>query len=96
MLFGAHDPAYCTQLGLAVHVEHYLRMGQMEAGNATQSLFGIAKSRASDALKAILDDESFPRVDGKPLGMHSIHKLPATYAQRNGFHWSERDSNPKP
>ena len=47
-------------------------------------LFGVSKNQATDRLTTVLSADDFPKVSGKPLGSHSIRKLPVTFARKNG------------
>ena len=84
VLLGAMDLHYCVILGLAIHLEHGVLNGHLDDRGDRRLLFGVSKNLASDKLSDIVTAEDFPRVNGKPLGTHSIRKLPATYARRNG------------
>ena len=92
VVFGAGDPMYCAQLALAIHLEHSLMDGTMNKASASQLLFGVSKGVASKSLRDTIFADDFPRVDDKPLGTHSIRKLPSTYARRNGCQRDDIDS----
>ena len=91
ILFPSKEWEYCVYIGLAVHLETFLATGD---GENNDLLFGICgpgqrgvsrlKDRASNILKNIFESEQFDRVLDGNLGSHSLWKLPATYARRNG------------
>ena len=99
VIFGANDPSFCAILSLAIHLEHGFKNGrlgghgdnraamdnnQAEDFDLNLLLFGISKAVATSNLIDIVTDEDFPTTHPGLLGTHSIRKLPATYARRNG------------
>ena len=94
IIFGAMDPAFFPILGIAVHVVHPIHTGRM-ASMDSQSLFCIKIERISTLFQKIIESGSFTQtIDGK-LGTHSIGKLPAMYARRNGCSCNNVDARGK-
>ena len=83
IILGAMDTAFCPILAIAIHLVHPIHSGGM-ASVDDQSLFCVEKERIADLFKKITECDSFTQTIESKLGTHSIRKLPATYAQRNG------------
>ena len=81
IVLGAADLCFCPLLSLAIHLEYNIENGTI---GPKSSLFGINKALASDRLKKIISDDSFPRVAEGQLGSHSTRKFAATLARQNG------------
>ena len=91
IIFGAQDYLFCTLLGLAVHLEVSLQQGTARESIYVFSLGGNnrrgairTKDQAYTAIREIFESDSFIKSSGGNLGTHSLRKLPATYARRNG------------
>ena len=56
--------------------------GGMRIDVEDRSLFGISKKAASDYFIEITGEEDFLLIDHKPIGTHSVRKLPATFSHR--------------
>ena len=82
IIIGSMDPNFCVLLGLALHLEHAsLTINQ----NSSPLLFSVPKRSIQDLLGEITSQEDFLIFNrNSPIGTHSIRKLPATYARRNG------------
>ena len=81
IILGAADPAFCTILALAIHLETNIGSGLI--GKET-TLFGVNKQLASSSLKMILEEDDFEKSADGELGSHSTRKFAATLARRNG------------
>mmetsp|Transcript_14743 Transcript_14743/g.17443 ORF Transcript_14743/g.17443 Transcript_14743/m.17443 type:complete len:191 (-) Transcript_14743:467-1039(-) len=81
IIFGARDPNYCAQLGLAIHLDTVIEAGNVHAEG---TLFGVKKTYCSTVLRDIVDDAEFPKVKPGNLGSHSNRTFPDTYARREG------------
>ena len=91
IIFGAQDYLFCALLGLAVHLEVSLQQGTARESIYVFSLGGNnergakrTKDQAYTAIREIFESDSFIKSSGGNLGTHSLRKLPATYARRNG------------
>eukprot|EP00957_Ditylum_brightwellii_P162640 12384492-Ditylum_brightwellii.AAC.1 len=95
VIFGANNPNFCAILGLAIHLEHGLKDGSVlgDDDHAGPLLFGISKHVATKQMGDVVNDELFPRTQAGLLGTHSLQKLPATYARRNGCGRDDVDVN---
>ena len=81
IIFGSMDWTYCVLVSLAIHLEH-ATLERDEDGSIP--MFGVKKERMRDLFTEITNQESFQLVLPGPIGTHSIRKMPATYARRNG------------
>ena len=84
IILGAMDPSFCPLLGIAMHIELPNRLGVIGINTEDPTLFKIKKERISGLFCELSNDPSFPHITDGKIGTHSIRKLPATYAQRNG------------
>ena len=88
VIFGAMDPSFCAPVAIAIHVEHAIMNGSLHEGSGevgNDRLFCVSKKVATNYLEPILEADDFPNEKTGPIGSHSIHKLLATYARRNGY-----------
>ena len=81
IIMGSMDPIYCVLFGLALHFEH---TEILRNENNSPFLFGITKHRIRILFEEIMLQENFQLKSPNLIGTHSIRKLPATYARRNG------------
>ena len=87
ILLGANNRTYCLLLAGAIHLEASCSTPE---GLASPYLFGTTgnpattSAKLSSIYKSYFDDEDFQRRGNGPLGSHSMRKLPATFARRNG------------
>ena len=86
------DPNYCVLLGLALHLE---RTEIPRRDHNSPLLFGITKCRIRILYEKITSQENFQLTSPNLIGTHSIHKLPATYARRNGYSKDDVDARGK-
>ena len=84
IILGAMDPSFCPLLGIAMHIELPNRLGVIGINTEDPTLFKIKKERISGLFRELSKDPSFPHITDGKIGTHSIRKLPATYARRNG------------
>ena len=82
IILGAMDLAFCAVLAIVINLVHPIHSGRM-ASVDNQSLFCV-KKRIANPFRKIMECNSFTQTIGGELGTHSIRKLPATYARRNG------------
>ena len=75
------DWTYCVLVSLAIYLEH-VTLERDEDGSIP--MFGIKKEQMRSLFTDITDEDSFQPVLPGPIGTHSIRKMPATYARRNG------------
>ena len=75
------DPNHCVLLGLVLRLE-YAEILRYE--NNSPLLFGVMKHRIRLLLGEIIMQENFQLTSPNPIGTHSICKIPATCARRNG------------
>ena len=68
-------------VSLATHLEH-VPLTRDEDGST--SMFGVRKEHMRALFNEITSDENYSLVLRGSIGTHSIGKLPATYARRNG------------
>ena len=81
IIFGSMDWTYCVLLSLAIHLEH----ADLERDEDRRiPMFGVKKERMRLLFGEITSAENFEKVLPGPIGTHSIQKLLATYARRNG------------
>ena len=82
IIMGSMDPRFCVLLGLTLHLEHStLRQSE----NCSPFLFSVTKSRIRLLFDEVTTTDDFPlSQENRPIGTHSICKLPATYARQNG------------
>ena len=92
LVFGSMDSNFCPILGLAIHLEHRLMDGGMRLDLENQSMFGVSKKATSAYLIEITGEEGVSLIDHKPIGTHSIRKLPVTFSHRNGCARDDVDS----
>ena len=81
IIIGSIDANYCVLLGLALHLEC---TEILKKENNIPLLFGIMKRRIRILFEEITLQEIFQSTNPNRIGTHSIRKLPATYARRNG------------
>ena len=92
IILGAMDLAYCSILAIAIHLVHNIHSGGM-ASVDNQSLFCVKKERIANLFRKITQCNSFSQIIEGKLGTHSIRKLPATYAWRNGCSCDDIDAS---
>ena len=83
IIIGSVDPNYCVILALSLHLVHStLEINQQDG---TPLLLSISKRRIRALFEEITTKPDFLLTQTlHPIGTHSICKLPATYARRNG------------
>ena len=84
IILGAMDPSFCPLLAIAIHTEIPTRLGAIGLTEDDPSLFGVKKGKMASLFRQITSEPTFPQVIGGKIGTHSIRKLPATFARRNG------------
>ena len=75
------DPNNCVLLGLVLHLEH---TEILRNEHNSPLLFRIMKHRMRIVFEEIMPQKNFQLTSPNLIGTHSIRKLPATYARRNG------------
>ena len=96
ILLGAMNPKFCVLLGFSTWFEFWIGHGH---GNDTEFSFGIhgctnptlIKTKATNVLKGILDDDEFVCILEGKRGTHSIRKLATTRARKSGCTKDETD-----
>ena len=104
IILGAHDPDFCTLLNVGLYLEEMYPTELNADGElncfAISSSPSSSKARVSRILKEIFDSEEFKALFGNHhlstsldawLGSHSLRKLVATHARRNGYSRDEID-----
>ena len=104
IILGAHDPDFCTLLNLGLYLEEMYPTEMNADGELNcfkiSSSPASSKARVSRILKEIFDSEEFKALFGDHilstgleawLGSHSLRKLVATHARRNGCSRDEID-----
>ncbi len=87
ILLGSVDHRYCILLGLVLYLELWMS-GKGQHSNhifvAQTETIKQVKDACSSAMKRyVFNSPHFIKVDDQPIGMHSLCKLPATFAKRN-------------
>ena len=104
IILGAHDPDFCTLLNVGLYLEEMYPTELNADGElncfAISSSPSSSKARVSRILKEIFDSEEFKALFGNHhlstgldawLASHSLQKLVATHARRNGCSRDEID-----
>ena len=84
IILGAMDHSFCPLLAIAIHTEIPSRLGAIGVTEDDTSLFGVKKGKMASLFRQITSEPTFPQVTEGKIGTHSIRKLPATFARRNG------------
>ena len=104
IILGSHDPDFCTLLNVGLYLEEMYPTEVNADGElncfSISSTPASSKARVSRILKEIFDSEEFKALFGNHslstgldtwLGSHSLRKLVATHARRNGCSRDEID-----